>query len=174
MDAVAEVQVVSDLPLAIDVEAVGVGKEPFVAGGRAVDQQDGIILRNRGAVQRDIACGGPDLVLRGPFVPQQLLERSGYLAGVILELLPLVGVVGEHDDRVADEFGHRLGARTAEHGGESGDLDVVEPPGLAVLDDFRLDEPADHVVLGISATLLDQPVVIRGRLHHCIHALGRG
>ena len=31
VDAVAEVQVVADLPLAIDVEAVGIGKEPFVA-----------------------------------------------------------------------------------------------------------------------------------------------
>ena len=172
MDAVAEVQVVADLALAVDVEAVRVGEEPFVAAGRPVDENDGIAGRDRLAVQRDIAGGGPDLILRWAFVAQQFLERRGDLAAVVLQLLPLVGVVGEHHDGIADEFGHRLGARTAEHRAEPGDLDVVEPPDLPVLDHLRLDEAADHVVLRLGAALLNQLVVVGTGFHHRVHALG--
>ena len=173
MDAVAEVEVVADLALTVDVEAVGVGEEPFVAAGRTVDQQDGGMCGDRPAVQRDIARRSSELILRGTFVAQQLLERGRDLAAVFPQFLPLVLVVGEYDDGVADEFGDCLGARTAEHGAEAGDLDVVESPGLAVLDDLRVDEPADHVVTTRLAPFLNQLVVVGARLHDRIHAVRR-
>jgi hypothetical protein len=80
-------------------------------------------------------------------------------------------VLREQHHRRADEFGDGLGARTAEQGGESGDLDIVELVQFAVLArDLRGDEPADHVVLRVLPALLHQRVVVDGGVDIGLHA----
>ena len=86
--------------------------------------------------------GEPALVLRGGHEAEDLLDRPRDLLGVVEDLLPLIRVLREEHDRVADELGHRLGARAAEQAREARDLDVVEAGLRAVAPvDGHLREP---------------------------------
>ena len=104
-------------------------------------------------------------------VAQQFLDGGGNLAAVLEQHLPLFGVLGEHDHRTADQFGHRLRARAAEKRRESGDLDVVELSHSAVLArGFGGDQAADHVVLRVLPPLLGQAVVKHPDVDVGLHA----
>ena len=127
MYAIPEREIETHLALPVDVEPIGIGEHSFIACCRPSDEQDRAALGNCPAVQRRIAGGGADLVLRGRLVAQQLLDRSGNFAAVLSQLLPLVGKVGKSDHRIADELGDGFGACSAQHGREARDVDIGEP-----------------------------------------------
>ncbi len=86
-----------------------------------------------GAVQVNVLHRPAHVVLRGRLVTQQLLDGGGNLAAVLLQLLPLIRVLGEHIHRVADQLGDRLRAGSAEEACERRDFEIVELVHLAVL-----------------------------------------
>ena len=92
---------------------------------------------------------------------------------VVDNLLPLVGVLPEEHDRVADELRDGLGTRAAEERHETRDLDVVEAGLHAVTAvDGDLREAREHVVAGVLALLDGQLVEVHGRLEHRLLVLG--
>ncbi len=84
---------------------------------------------------------------------------------VVEDLLPLLGVLAEQHDRVADELRDGLGPGAAEQGHEARDLDVVEPGlGAVTAVDRDLGQARQHVVARVLALLHREVEEVRGRL----------
>ena len=150
--AVTQSDVLRLASVPVDVEGVRVGERPLVPVGRTHTQQHRVSGGNRDAVQLNVFQAVPDEVLGGRLPAQQLLDRSGNLAAIIEQHLPLIRMFSEGDHRIAHQLGDRLGAGTAQHRREAGDLDVIELGRRAVALDLDGDQIADHVVLRIGAT----------------------
>jgi hypothetical protein len=80
----------------------------LVAVGGAPEQGDAVAGRDRLAVELGDDGRGPHLVLHRRLVAQQLLDRGAAAVGLRCQQRALVGVLGQGDERVADEVGDRL------------------------------------------------------------------
>jgi hypothetical protein len=111
-------------------------------------------------VKSHLSHRSTDVVLRRRLVPQEFLHRGGNLAEVVLQLLPLVGVMRERDCGVADQLGNGLRAGSAQKSCKSGDFEVVQGLHFAVLAlDLGGDQAAQHVIAGLGSALLNEVVV---------------
>lgn len=113
MNSIPEAEVLRLGLVALDVECVGVGECLRIAIRRGTAEEYGLEWRNHAAAHVCFLDCVADVVLDRSLVTQEFFYRPGDLAGVVLKLLPLVGVTGEDDRRVAEQLGDGLGTRPA-------------------------------------------------------------
>jgi hypothetical protein len=165
VDAVTEAD--RDGRRAVDVEVVGALERPGIPGGSAGQQQHGEAGPNRAALELPVLDREASLVLRRGQQAEDLLDGLRDALRVGGDPTPLVGVLVEQHDGVADQLGDRLRARPAEEPREAGDLVVVETGLDAVAAvDGHLGEAGEHVVGRLPALLLYEVEEVSDRLEY--------
>ena len=163
-EALAEAEVVA-LPevdravdLTVDVERVRVLEAVLVAVGRAGQEENAHVFRDRHAVARPRLRGPSPLDLGGRIEAEHLLDGVLSNRGISCELGALVGMAREGDRAVADEACRGLVTGVAEQQAETEELFEGELRHLARLDVTQLtaDQRRDQVVLRPRLSLLDE------------------
>src|SRR4029450_12245471 len=113
MDAVAEGEVLADLP--VDVEAVPLGVAAVVAIGRAHEGHHARAPRPLLAVVLDVPGDVAGDVRRGWLVAEDLLDRVRDQRRVLDELPPLIGMGGEYLAGPRDQPRRRLVCGPRDH-----------------------------------------------------------
>jgi hypothetical protein len=103
-----------DARLPFDVELVGALEGARVACRRPGDEEHGEAGGHRAALELARFFAVPALVLGRRQVAEDLLDRPRDLLVVVEHRLPLVRVLPEEHDCVADELRHRLGPCSTE------------------------------------------------------------
>ena len=156
--------------LAADVESPGVGAvAALVAVGRAVQHHHLLSGRDRGALDRHLACGGAGQRLHAGLEPQALGERARDEVGVGGEHRTLVRVPVEQCRRVGDQVAGGVVAAGDDHEAESQDVPVGE--GLAL--DLGPGQCRDEVIARCCPPLGDQRTEVLEHRRHGLHGAAR-
>ena len=124
-----------------EVQPIGLGEARGVAVRRAEETEDEAPLRDRNASDLRVARRHPARPLDRAVVAQELLDRAGQEARIVLESPPLLRMPEEGEEPVPDEVHGRLVAGDVEEDAGREQLALRQPvPRL-----LRLDEPAQEV-----------------------------
>jgi len=87
----------------VDVHGVGIVEDGRIPVGGGPAQQDAIPFLHRAGVELDVGGDGPGQGLRGREAAQELLHRTRQHVRVIDKLTPLIVMLIEPDQRLADQ-----------------------------------------------------------------------